>query len=393
MDHFATLAANMSPVVGMAIVLGLAVLLLLLVQVFLKSRETTEKVESYSHNPLRKAQVIEEIGVVERSIESLRRGIDQKGEELKDFKAEKTEERNFLVENHFRHAEPNIVLSNSTVEERWSLKKVLDVTTDDPEKLAVKIRSAGSNTFAILWRGATDQDPYVSYTVILDDVVRKVKATHHPAGNYYAKETEIVEKITSMMLEKMDASQKAKFFQDMEAEAEKHGKSFGGLAASGGGLALAHASGFGIYLAASSAVGALTGAMGLTLPFAFYTTMSSSIALFTGPVGWALLGGLGLGKLGAANLKKTIPAVAVIASIRMRLESERLEKIETIDTMVAEKEEELRKMSHQLNENERQLSKLQSELSKIIEIEPAEEGFENSTSCTVPASSQSIETA
>lgn len=58
-----------------------------------------------------------------------------------------------------------------------------------------------------------------------------------------------------------------------------------------GALTIANASGMGMYIMASTVVGGLSGILGITLPFAFYTGMSSFLAVITGPVGWTL--GLG----------------------------------------------------------------------------------------------------
>jgi len=58
-------------------------------------------------------------------------------------------------------------------------------------------------------------------------------------------------------------------------------------------MAAAKASGFGVYLMASTVLGGLTSALGITLPFAAYRGMSQMIALAIDPVGWLILfGGL-----------------------------------------------------------------------------------------------------
>jgi hypothetical protein len=51
-------------------------------------------------------------------------------------------------------------------------------------------------------------------------------------------------------------------------------------------LALAQGSGFGIYLGATTALGLVSHAVGVTLPFAIYTGMTSTIAFLIGPVGF-----------------------------------------------------------------------------------------------------------
>ena len=58
-----------------------------------------------------------------------------------------------------------------------------------------------------------------------------------------------------------------------------------------GTLAGANFAGFGLYVMASTVVGGIASAIGLTLPFAVYTGMSSVLSVITGPVGW--IAGLG----------------------------------------------------------------------------------------------------
>ena len=52
------------------------------------------------------------------------------------------------------------------------------------------------------------------------------------------------------------------------------------------GLAIAQGSGFGVYLGATTALGFLSHAVGVTLPFAIYAGMTSTIAFLIGPFGF-----------------------------------------------------------------------------------------------------------
>jgi hypothetical protein len=63
-----------------------------------------------------------------------------------------------------------------------------------------------------------------------------------------------------------------------------------GAATTLGAFGAAQASGFGIYLGATTALGFLSQAVGVTLPFAVYTGMSSTIAFLIGPVGFLAAG-------------------------------------------------------------------------------------------------------
>ena len=81
-------------------------------------------------------------------------------------------------------------------------------------------------------------------------------------------------------------------------------------------LTAAQLSGFGIYLLASTSLGALTGVLGVTLPFAAYTMMSTAIATIIGPVGWIGAGLFLIWKLTGPNYKRLIPAILYISMLR-----------------------------------------------------------------------------
>jgi len=63
-----------------------------------------------------------------------------------------------------------------------------------------------------------------------------------------------------------------------------------GVATTLAALGAAQASGFGVYLGATTALGFVSHAVGVTLPFAVYTGMSSTIAFLIGPVGFLAAG-------------------------------------------------------------------------------------------------------
>ena len=85
-----------------------------------------------------------------------------------------------------------------------------------------------------------------------------------------------------------------------------------------GAMAIAQASGFGVYLAATTTLGLLTHAVGITLPFAAYAGLTSSIAFVIGPVGW-----LGAGLWAAWTFTETkwdriVPALIYMISVQAR---------------------------------------------------------------------------
>ena len=81
-------------------------------------------------------------------------------------------------------------------------------------------------------------------------------------------------------------------------------------------LTAAQVSGFGVYLLASTTLSTLSGIIGVTLPFAAYSSLSSAIAVIIGPVGWIGAGLFTLWKINDVNYNKIIPAVIYISWLR-----------------------------------------------------------------------------
>lgn len=90
----------------------------------------------------------------------------------------------------------------------------------------------------------------------------------------------------------------------------------------GGAMAWATLSGFGVYLMATTTVGAITGALGITLPFVIYTTISRTISLVLGPIGWGVLAAHLLYTFARPSWKKLSTGVIYIAYIRRKLKEE-----------------------------------------------------------------------
>jgi uncharacterized protein YaaW (UPF0174 family) len=79
-------------------------------------------------------------------------------------------------------------------------------------------------------------------------------------------------------------------------------------------LGLAHGSGMSLYVASTTALGFVTHAVGITLPFAIYTGLGSTIAFMIGPAGWLAAGGWAVFKLTGPEWGKLTPAIMYIIS-------------------------------------------------------------------------------
>jgi uncharacterized protein YaaW (UPF0174 family) len=132
----------------------------------------------------------------------------------------------------------------------------------------------------------------------------------------YEIENAVVAKVFQDMFNQLSPDQREKVVLEMQRNGDD--PSLEGLLLTGGAMAAAKASGFGVYLMASTALGGLTTALGITLPFAVYMGMSQMIALAIGPVGWlALLGGLAF-SLNQPNWQRLTLAVIYVSVIRYR---------------------------------------------------------------------------
>ena len=121
-------------------------------------------------------------------------------------------------------------------------------------------------------------------------------------------------------LQKMSPSERKKFFMEMVNldelldKADLKGTSLKGPMTTVAVLGAAQASGMSIYLASTTALGFLTHAVGITLPFAAYTGLTSTIAFVIGPAGWLAAGGWALWQLTGPSWKKLTPAILYIIS-------------------------------------------------------------------------------
>lgn len=129
------------------------------------------------------------------------------------------------------------------------------------------------------------------------------------------------------VLQAMKPRERAKFFEtlvDVESivgGVKLKGQNFSGPMTSAAMMGAAQASGFGVYLASTTALGFLTHAVGVTLPFAFYTGLSSSIAFVIGPAGWLSLAAWSSWKLMQPEWKKIIKGLIYIIARNSRGES------------------------------------------------------------------------
>ena len=241
-----------------------------------------------------------------------------------------------------------------------------------------------------------------SYKQILEKICEKKGIKNMRSNSVYEIEQLILENKFNAIYNSLNEEDKKKFDQEIQKIALQRGlstdqaKSISAI----GTLAGANLAGFGLYIMASTVVGGLTSAIGLTLPFAFYTGMSSVLSIVTGPVGW--IAGLGYvaytfrnDNLETAQVKLKTTATGIknvftgniehceiiisqICSFRVLLLQEFENEISQSENKIAEINTKLPELKAKKEELNQELSKITRSLTQIKnEIEIAENSNTN----------------
>ena len=83
-------------------------------------------------------------------------------------------------------------------------------------------------------------------------------------------------------------------------------------------LTLANAAGFSLYTGSATALSLLAGGMGITLPFAAYTGLSSLLGVVTGPLGWAAIGLWLFSRVTGTNWNRLAPFFVYLINLRAK---------------------------------------------------------------------------
>jgi uncharacterized protein YaaW (UPF0174 family) len=167
--------------------------------------------------------------------------------------------------------------------------------------------------------GRDDVKDIPSYNTLLSGALKYMKAVEKDA-TVNEQELHLSQAVIIRALQKMTPSKRVEFFStelDFAKISEQAGIKSGDIKAPATTLAAigaAQLSGFGIYTAATTALGFLTGAVGVTLPFAVYTGLTSTIAFLIGPAGWLGVGLWGAWKLTGPKWDKIIPGLIYMIS-------------------------------------------------------------------------------
>lgn len=160
-----------------------------------------------------------------------------------------------------------------------------------------------------------------SYENLLFEACRQMKVKVDESENLEKLEIYLSEAVIVEGLNKMAPEQRHSFFSSpvepssLYENVKYQDSSLKGPLRTTALIAAGNAAGFGLYTTATTALGLATHAVGVTLPFAAYTGLTSTIAFVIGPAGWMAVGFWGFLKITGAEWKSIIPALLYVASV------------------------------------------------------------------------------
>jgi uncharacterized protein YaaW (UPF0174 family) len=180
------------------------------------------------------------------------------------------------------------------------------------ESLSEEVRKAGRSRWGNFW----DTKSRVAYGDSVRAVAKAVGVSFGDRDSIDRIEAKVIEDRVGKVLGGMTAEQKEAWWEKVRQEAAKYGVSVKTETAGLGAIGLAQASGFGIYLAASTVLGAINGALSLGLGIGTFMGMSKVISLVIGPAGAVVFVIPLIWKAAQADVKKLLPVVAFMAQYR-----------------------------------------------------------------------------
>lgn len=180
------------------------------------------------------------------------------------------------------------------------------------ELVAAEIQCFGANTFATMFRGGKG----VEYREVLMDVCSQMKVNFNKDASVERIENCLLLKVLNDALEKMSPEEIRKLAESVGVKNLAHLTPEGML---GVFQAVFRAGGFKSYQLTLIVVNAVLKAMiGRGLTLAGNATLTRTIGILTGPIGWAITGAWTAVDIASAAYRVTIPAVIQVAALRQK---------------------------------------------------------------------------
>lgn len=203
------------------------------------------------------------------------------------------------------------------------------------KQIAEELQHYGGNTFANGLRGTG-----VSYREILTDVAKKQKVNFNSNNSVEQIEQYILQSIMEKAIEEMSEEELKKFLTEIDA-----GKTVGTKQAmTAGALTALRLGGFTTYKMAVIVANAVARSLlGRGLSFAGNATLTRTLGVALGPIGWIVTGLWTLLDIASPAYRVTIPCVIQVAYMRLKFQEEALKgelSSDGVETTPSEEREE-----------------------------------------------------
>ncbi|MEY4630036.1 MAG: hypothetical protein RIQ81_156 [Pseudomonadota bacterium] len=198
-----------------------------------------------------------------------------------------------------------------------------DINADDAE-LKNLIKNEFSyytrNFFSHLYNKASSGR--CCYGDVLAAICEDLKIDWSPGQSAPLLEEKIVAAVLRETLDTLSKTEREKLIARLKT-VQPRGFDLQAIATSGSlaTILLGNFSGFGTYIAASSALSAITSGLGISAGFTVYTSMSSAMGVLFGPIGMTASAAAFALSLSKSTPRRAIPAVLYIAAMRAKLET------------------------------------------------------------------------
>ncbi|MEM8522649.1 hypothetical protein [Flavobacterium sp. PL12] len=266
-----------------------------------------------------------------------------------------------------------------TADELSVLQKIVKSDTNAKEAIIYKFERL---LLSSIWGVFIKND---SYKDILEKIAKKNDIEFYKNKAEVASERDLYFKLFKREIDQMQPKELEAFYLNLEKQGltRAQATSISGLVTIGA----AQASGFGVYVLASSTVGAIASLVGVTLPFAFYTGLSTAISYAIGPLGLLVLGYSaykniksfddfvdivantvsGIKKAFVGDYERATLAFKFIASMRFLLEAKFEKEVEDTNSKLKEFDEISAKLNEQTATNTAELKGIYNQIYQLEE--------------------------
>lgn len=195
--------------------------------------------------------------------------------------------------------------------------------TRNVDLLVKEIQEFGGNSIANLFRGNG-----VPYREIVADVADHMKVSYEETDSVEMLETKILLAIAVKSMEKMPPEEQQQFMSKLTG-GKVTGMGVGSIAAL---QAAVLAGGFGSYILAVTVANAVARQLvGRGLALAGNAALTRGVAMFAGPIGWAITAIWAAFDLASPAYRVTVPCVIQIAYIRQKSKGEQMPRCKACD--------------------------------------------------------------